>query len=75
MQIVSHGKHNLMLGMDELLALVLVKHLHVTLLGLFLPHSAGGTRGRDDSSYITSNNQPYSPAMQFPGPCLAPGMQ
>lgn len=58
MQIVSHGKHNLMLGMDELLALVLVTHLDVTLLGPFLPNSAGGTKGRDSSSYTTPNNQP-----------------
>lgn len=63
MQIVSHGKHNLVLGMDELLALVLVTHLDVTLLGLFLPSSAGGTKGRafsSSSSSSTSTNQPQA---------------
>lgn len=49
-----------MLGMDELLALLLVIHLDVTLLGLFLPRSAGGTKGRDSSSYTTSNQQPHT---------------
>lgn len=58
MQIVSHGKHNLMLAMDELLALVLVTHMDVTLLGLLLPSSAGGTKGRDSSSTTTSDNPP-----------------
>lgn len=71
-QILSPVKYSLMLGTHELLASVLVTHLDVTLLGLFLPSSAGGVKGRDFSFYTTSTNQPYSPAEQFPGPCLAP---
>lgn len=60
MQIVSHGKHNLVLGMVQLLALLLVTHLDVTLRGLVLPSSAGGTKGRDSSFYSPSNSQPYT---------------
>ena len=71
-QIVSPVKYSLMLRMDELLASVLVTHLDVTLLGLFLPNSAGSVKGRDFSFYTTSNNELYSPAKQFPGPCLVP---
>lgn len=71
-QMVSPVKYSLMLGMDELLASVLVTHLDVTLLCLFLPNSAGGIKGRDFSFYTTSTNEPCSPAKQFPGLCLAP---
>lgn len=70
-QIVSPVKYSLLLGMDELLALVLVTHLDITLLGLFLPNSAGGIKGRD-FSFCTASTNRHSPAKQFPGPCLAP---
>lgn len=72
-QIVSSPvKYSLMLGMDELLASVLVTRLDVMLLGLFLPHSAGGVQGREFSCYTTSTNQPTLIALQsnFQSPVL-----
>lgn len=64
-QIVSPVKYNLMLGMDELLASVLVTHLDVTLLGLFLPNSAGDIKGRDLSFYTTSTTHLRAPQSKF----------
>lgn len=64
-QIVSPVKYNLMLGMDELLASVLVTHLDVTLLGLFLPNSAGDIKGRDLCFYTTSTTHLRAPQSKF----------
>jgi len=57
-QIVSPVKYSLMLGMREHLASVLVTHLDITLLGLFLPNSAGGVKGIDFSFCTASTTRP-----------------